>query len=99
MWKQLIDFGSKLFSLMQRVEKQEEANKELRQEIKELNQKLDQLVDIVQRLAFELLRDRENAERDREIQRLRLENALLHFERGLPPGGPKDDPQGEGHRH
>ena len=35
---------------------------------------------------FEIQRDRENTERDREIQQLRLENILLRFERGLPPG-------------
>ena len=45
---------------------------------------------IVERLAFEIQKDRENAERDREIQRLRLENTLLRFERGLPPGSKSD---------
>jgi len=36
MWKHLIDFANKLFSLAQRLQKQEEAAKELRQEVKEL---------------------------------------------------------------
>lgn len=93
MWKQLTDFGVKLFSLMRRVQKLEEDNasirqelREVRQDIKELNQKVDLLANTLQRLAFEFQRDRENAERDREIQRLRLENIFLRFERGLPPG-------------
>jgi uncharacterized protein (UPF0335 family) len=86
MWKQLADLGSKLFTLMRRVEKLEEDSKGLHQDVKDLNQKVDQLTDIVQRLAFEFQRDRENAERDRVIQQLRLENLLLRFERGLPPG-------------
>ncbi len=85
MWKQFIDFGSRLFTLSQRAQKQEEISKELRQEIKEVNDKLDLLSDFVHRLALKFEHDRENAERDREIQRLRLENFLLRFERGLPP--------------
>ena len=94
MWKQLIDFGNKLFSLMRRTQKLEEDNttirlelKDIRLDIKELNQKVDQLSDVLQHFAFEFRRDRENAERDREIQRLSLENILLRFERGLPPVG------------
>src|SRR5204862_8058931 len=86
MWKQFIDYATKVVTLTQRVQKQEEATKELRQEVKELNQKVDQLSLFVHRMAFEFQRDRENAERDREIQRLRLENILLRFERSLPPG-------------
>lgn len=85
MWKQLIDIGNKLFTLMKRVEKLEEDSKGLHQDVKELNQKVDQLTELVQRLAFEFQRDRENAERDRQIQHLRLENILLRFERRLPP--------------
>lgn len=93
MWKQLLEFGGKLLSLMQRVARQEEAATELRQEVKELNEKLDQLTQIVQHLAFEIVRDRDKAERDREIQRLQLENALMRSERGLPPGNQKTGPQ------
>jgi hypothetical protein len=51
-----------------------------------MRQEMNELTRIVERLAFELQKDRENTERDREIQRLRLENILLRFERGLPPG-------------
>jgi predicted RNase H-like nuclease (RuvC/YqgF family) len=100
-WKQLLDFGNKLLALMRRVQTLEEENtairqdlKEVRQDIKDLNQKMDQLSAIVQRIAFEFERDRDNAARDREIQRLQLENVLLRFERGLPPGGRQQDEQG-----
>ena len=85
MWKQFVEYATKVVTLTQRVQKQEETGKELRQEVKELSQKLDQLADFVRSLAFEFQRDRENAEKDREIQRLRLENILLRFDRGLPP--------------
>lgn len=75
------------------MQKQEDATTQLSQGLKEMSQRVDQLSAIVQRLAFELQRERDNAERDREIQRLRLENILLQFERTLPPAG---RPEGEG---
>ncbi len=93
MWKQFIEFATKLYTLTQRLQQQEDATKELRQEIRDLNQKVGQVSDLLQRLAFEFQRDREKSERDREIQRLRLENALLHFERTLPDRG-KSEGQG-----
>jgi hypothetical protein len=49
----------------------------------------------VQRIAFEFERDRDNAARDREIQRLQPENVLLRFERGLPSGGRQQEEHGE----
>jgi hypothetical protein len=54
---------------------------------------MNDLTRVVERLAFEIHKDRENAQRDREIQQLCLENILLRFERGLPPGNksPKED--------
>jgi hypothetical protein len=42
----------------------------------------------------ELQHDRQNAEREREMQSLRLENILLRFERGLPPGGKSGESAG-----
>ena len=47
---------------------------------------MSDLTRIVERMVFEMQKDRENAAREREIQQLRLENILLRFERGLPPG-------------
>ena len=91
MWQKLLDFSNKLFALMRRVQKIEEDNtairqelKEVRQDIKELNQKVDQIANGLQRIAYEFQRDRENAEHDRENQRLRLEILLLRSERGSP---------------
>jgi hypothetical protein len=49
------------------------------------------LAGAIHRLALEMRHDRETAARDRENQMLRLENALLRFERRLPPGPPPDD--------
>ncbi len=45
-----------------------------------------------QRLTYEVQRDRENADKDREIQRLRLENVLLRSDRMLLPVNVPDKP-------
>lgn len=89
MWKRLIELGGKLFSLVQRVTRLEESVAALRTETRDLNERVDELAGILQGIAFEMVREREKAERDREIQRLRLENALLRFERRLPPMEPE----------
>ena len=98
MWKQLIDFGSKLFALMRRTQNLEDGAKaqseemqDLRQINIELNHKVEDLTDVVQALGFELQRERDNRERDAEIQRLTLENMLLRYERGLPQGDRRDE--------
>jgi hypothetical protein len=44
---------------------------------------------VVQRLAFELERQRDNEVHEREKLALRVENILLRSERGLPPGEPR----------
>ena len=86
MLQKVVDFGKQLFSVMQKLQKHEEDIKEIRRDINQLRQEMNELTRIVERLAFEIQKDRESAARDREIQRLRLENILLRFERGLPPG-------------
>ena len=58
-----------------------------------LKRGVDKLADAVRQLAFELQHDRDMSARDREYLLLRLENALLRFERRLPPAGERD--QGE----
>jgi chromosome segregation ATPase len=97
-WKQIIDFGRQLFTLTARVQKHEEDIKDLRQglkevrdEIRETNRKLDLLAVVVQRLDLRLDHERETAARDRENLILRLDNTLLRFERRLPPSSPPDD--------
>jgi hypothetical protein len=65
--------------------------KDVRQDIKDINAKVDRLTEALQRVHFEHRRDRENAETQRELQKLRLENLLYRFERRLPPGSPSDD--------
>lgn len=86
MLSKVLDFGKQLFFLMQKVEKHEEDIKDMRRDIHQLRQEVNELTRIVEHLASEMQRAWETAERDREIQRLRLENVLLRFECRLTPG-------------
>jgi hypothetical protein len=79
MFKQLYALARQLVTLMQDVQK-------LKAEQKEFRQELRALIDIVRQLKYEQQRDRENATHEQEKLLLRLENALLRFERRLPPG-------------
>ena len=79
MFKQIYALARQLLTLMQDVQK-------LKAEQKEFRQELRVPIDIVRQLKYEQQRDCENATHEREKLLLRLENALLHFERRLPPG-------------
>ena len=75
----------KLLPLSQRVQKQEDTTKDLRQEVKELNQRVDELYVMIRQLVYEFQRERDKAESEREMQRLRLENIVLRSDRLLLP--------------
>ncbi len=79
MFKQIYALARQLVTLMKDVQK-------LKAEQKEFRQELRVLIEIVRQLKYEQQRDRENATHEREKLLLRLENALLRFERRLPPG-------------
>lgn len=78
MFQRLIELGSKLFSLTRQTEQNTADIKELREQVRSLSA-------VVERLAYELQRTRENEAHEREKIALRLENTLLRFERRLPP--------------
>ena len=67
MWNKLLDFGKQLFALKTDVQQGKENDKEMRQDIKDLQRRMDALTDTVRDLAFELRRQRDNAERDQKI--------------------------------
>jgi predicted nucleic acid-binding Zn-ribbon protein len=90
MWNKLLDFGKQLFALKSDVQQGKENDKEMRQDIKELQRRIDSLTDTARDLAFELRRQRDNAERDQKNLLLQLENTLFRHERGLLPGSPLD---------
>ena len=58
--------------------------------IKTLQQQNEQVTATLQRHAMELERLREKEELERRNLMLSLENAMLRFERRLPPGDPAD---------
>jgi hypothetical protein len=79
MLKQVYDYVRQLLSVKHQTEQNTDDIRDLRQELKELTA-------AVQVLAFEVRRNQENDTHEREKMLLRLENALLKFERRLPPG-------------
>ena len=78
MLRGVLDFIRRVFMLWKRLDKAEE-------ELAHLREERDRLVRLNERIFFELQRDRENAAHEREKLLLQLENALLKFERRLPP--------------
>ena len=79
MWKELF----KLFGQLLTLARDTERNKT---EIRELRKEMAELTDKVHWLAFELRRVAEADAHEREKLALRVENALLRFERRLPGG-------------
>jgi hypothetical protein len=92
MWKDFLDYAKQLLALAQDT-------RENKAQIEKQQRQIEELTLIVQRLMFELLRDRDLAARNRENLLLRLENEMLKFERRLPSsmqeksGGNKEDEQ------
>lgn len=91
MANQFVDFVKQIVALTRDVQQGKENVKELREDLKVANQKIDRLMEAFQRLTFEFQRDRENAVSEREMQRLRLENIVLRSERSLLPASPQPD--------
>jgi len=79
MWHERYDALKQLITLNQTVEKHAADINQIQRELKELTA-------AVQHLAYEVRRTQENEAHEREKVALRLENALLRFERRLPPG-------------
>ena len=78
MWKKLLE----LFRAQVFLSRDVQENKE---KIARLRQEFDDLSGLVVRLQFEIQSLREEQRHERETLMLRLENALLKFERQLPP--------------
>ena len=97
MWKQLLDLGRQLVSLIQKARQQEGDIRQLRQHQSEQDARIDRLAGALQQLAYAIQHDRDVAERDRENVLLKVENALLRFERRLSGSGsiaPDEDEDG-----
>lgn len=93
MWDKIWGYIKQVASMTSKTEKNTDAIARIREELKEFEQdgkdrdaKMDAMVKAFQRFAIEYEHDRENAETEREMQRLRLEVLLLQAGHRLPPG-------------
>jgi Skp family chaperone for outer membrane proteins len=91
MWQQLVDFGKRLFAQARNIEQHDEDIRALREEMKAMREEMVQLAQALQQVKLEHQHDRGTAAQASEILLLRLENALLPFERRLSLGAPKSD--------
>lgn len=83
MWKQFYEWTKWLVLLAQEV-------RQNRADIKELQSQFEELTAVVHDLAFEVRRNKENEGHEREKLVLKLENAMLKFERRLTSGKATD---------
>ncbi len=83
MLRQLYELAKRLLALTQDNDRNKAQIETLRQEVRNLSA-------TVRELAYEVRRIRENESHEREKMALRLENALLHFERRLPLDRPRE---------
>jgi hypothetical protein len=60
-----------------------------------MQHELEQLTATVRDLAYEVRRNKENEEHEREKLILKLDNAFLRFERRLTSGKPSEEPKDE----
>ena len=94
MLRQLLDFARQVASLARDTQQNKAAIQELRQELKEVRQELRDLSQVVQRLVFEMQRQRDAEAYERRVLRLEVENTLLRLGKQLPPAGePGDEPE------
>ena len=80
MFKEIFDSVQKLLLLAHETKRN-------RDDVDDLYTRVERLGDKVQALAYEIQRINEREQHEREKFRLQVENALLRFERLLPPPG------------
>ncbi len=88
MWLKLVEFGKQLFNLKSQTEQNTS-------DIKDLQQKVQELTVVVRKLTQTIQRDRENRIHEVEKLQLRLENALLKVERRFLLGSQNAQQQDE----
>jgi phosphate uptake regulator len=77
--KQVFDYIHKVLFLAYEVQQN-------RDELDELRRSVERLAETVRQQSFEIQRICEREQHEREKFALKVENALLRFERQLPPG-------------
>jgi hypothetical protein len=78
MWKSVFDFLFQITSVLRDV-------KENQEQISKLSSRLEKTNEVVRDLAHKIDLLEQQGAHEREKLRLQLENALLHFEKRLPP--------------
>lgn len=94
MWEKVVEYARLLLSVVQKQQKQEEDIRELRQDVNRLREEFRDFVHVVERLVYEMQRDRDKSEAEQKILLLEIENRFLRFEQRLPPGPKSDETQG-----
>lgn len=84
MWEKIWDLLSKVATLTKDSDRNSQEIKEIRAEIRDI-------YSMMERLAYEIQKTREEDRHEREKLALRLENELLKFERRLPSGEGKSE--------
>ncbi len=84
MFKQLIDLAKRHLFMARELD-------QCKVQIEVLQTQVQELIRGMERLAYEIQRTRENEAHEREKTMLRLEVALLRFERRLPPARRDED--------
>lgn len=79
MFKQLLELAKRLLLLTRETE-------ENKAQIKKLQQQMESVMAAIRQVTFELHQLRDHEAHEREKMALRLENAMLRFERRLPAG-------------
>src|SRR5437763_319846 len=82
MWSKLLDYLRHLLLHKEQTEKNTS-------DLKQVKHDVEELTSVMQRFGLELAHLQVNEAHEREKLALRLENALLRYERSLPSGGPK----------
>ena len=80
MWREFLDYAHRVLMLKEQTDKNTA-------DIKVIQQNIQELTAAVQRLAYEMHRASENEAHEREKMALRLEVAMLKFERRLLDSG------------
>jgi hypothetical protein len=94
MWKKLFEIVGDLLDLRREVKGHDKRLDELSEFVREISTESMRLSERLLRVELELEHLREQQAAEREMFRLRLENLLLRYQRGLPPGGKEEPEQG-----
>jgi hypothetical protein len=92
MWKQIYELVTQLFTITQRLDRQDEVIERLREELKANSELHHRLILEYVRTNDELKRNAEREAEARKLFQVQIENQLLRAERQLPPASAFAEP-------